>query len=586
MKAPPAVAALGILAVVTSIDARRPQQPTQGQPTFRSETMLVPVDVRVLDRAGKPVTDLKQEDFTVLENGVRQEVRYFSARALVVMAPQPGARPAFRTRASPAVREQQSRIFLIVLGRGRLQAPSRGLDGLIHLVRDRLLPQDQVAVLAYNRATDFTNDHDQIAKVLERYKRAHEGIELSLQHQLGGLAAIYGSREIPGNLQKDIDAVFQGPGAVASRTVVPAEVTGASTMAADSRRAADAVLKAEAEAGLEVRTRDVLDEINRENQPDSLATYARLSVQTSQDIGNLYTGIEYLRYLEGEKHLVFVTEFGMNLGRVEAETGLAARANHARVVIDTIQTGGIDPGPPPTASSPAPPIPSMSFTFMDQSRIMGLRTVSDLTGGLSSARQYARQAVDRIDSTTRFGYLLGYYPANTARDPRYRRIIVRVNRPGLQVLYRHGYYGDEAPPPIDRRSYLIQRRIAAATSYAKDVEDIKITVRPSATRPDRSTDVAVDVFIDISHVEFTTKDERRVASLEMAIACGDQKERIIGRSRQTLDLKIRDESFQRYLREGLPISAYMSSAVKPRFVKIVVYDYEADLVGSTTIRLK
>ena len=63
-----------------------------------------------------------------------------------------------------------------------------------------------------------------------------------------------------------------------------------------------------------------------------------------QDMGNLYTGIEYLRYLEGEKHILFVTEQGFYTPRLEADASLAARANHARVVIDTIQTGGIDGG--------------------------------------------------------------------------------------------------------------------------------------------------------------------------------------------------------------------------------------------------
>jgi hypothetical protein len=310
------------------------------------------------------------------------------------------------------------------------------------------------------------------------------------------------------------------------------------------------------------------------------------SVQTSEDLGNLYTGIEYLRYLEGEKHLIFVTEFGMNLGRVEGETRLAARANHARVVIDTIQTGGIDPGPLPTVSSPPTPIPGMNFTFMDMGRISGLKNISDLTGGQSATRVYTKPAVDRIDTATKFGYLLGYYPSNTARDTRYRRIVVRVNRPGVTVLYRHGYFADDVPPPVDRRAFLTERRIAAATNYAEDLSDIKLTVKASTTKVQGGTDVALDVVIDLSRVSFTVKDDRHVASLEFALACGDEKERVIGRSRQTLDLKLKEDTFQRYSREGFPLNAFMSSSVKPRFVKLVVYDYEADLVGSTTIKLK
>ncbi len=141
------------------------------QPTFRTGVTIVPVDVRVLDRDGKPITDLKQSDFTVLEDGAAQDIRYFSARGLVPMPAPEETTPAIRTRSSAPLQEQSARIFLIVLGRGRLQYPSKGVDALLHLVRNRLLPQDQVAVLAFNRATDVTTDRARISQVLERYRR-------------------------------------------------------------------------------------------------------------------------------------------------------------------------------------------------------------------------------------------------------------------------------------------------------------------------------------------------------------------------------------------------------------------------------
>src|SRR5689334_2767061 len=72
-----------MLALLMALLAQQP-------PTIRSRTTLVPVDVRVVDRDGTPVTDLKKEDFTVLENGVRQDVRFFDTHALTAEAPRPG----------------------------------------------------------------------------------------------------------------------------------------------------------------------------------------------------------------------------------------------------------------------------------------------------------------------------------------------------------------------------------------------------------------------------------------------------------------------------------------------------------------
>ena len=48
------------------------------QPVFRAETDLVTVGVTVRDRAGMPITNLAQGDFTVLEDGQAQSVSYFA----------------------------------------------------------------------------------------------------------------------------------------------------------------------------------------------------------------------------------------------------------------------------------------------------------------------------------------------------------------------------------------------------------------------------------------------------------------------------------------------------------------------------
>jgi VWFA-related protein len=48
------------------------------QPVFRAETSLVTVGVTVRDRAGAPITDLTQADFTVTEEGREQAIIHFA----------------------------------------------------------------------------------------------------------------------------------------------------------------------------------------------------------------------------------------------------------------------------------------------------------------------------------------------------------------------------------------------------------------------------------------------------------------------------------------------------------------------------
>ena len=54
------------LAVATLAAAQEPQPP---RTTFRSTVDLVPVDVSVVDRNGRPVSGLTEQDFTLAVDG-------------------------------------------------------------------------------------------------------------------------------------------------------------------------------------------------------------------------------------------------------------------------------------------------------------------------------------------------------------------------------------------------------------------------------------------------------------------------------------------------------------------------------------
>ena len=63
-----------------------------------------------------------------------------------------------------------------------------------------------------------------------------------------------------------------------------------------------------------------------------------------------------------------------------------------------------------------------------------------------------RGGVDRIDASVieiarepRVQYTLGYYPTNTRRDGKFRRLKVEATRPGLTVRARSGYWAAREP---------------------------------------------------------------------------------------------------------------------------------------------
>ena len=126
----------------------------------------MPIDVRVIDRDGKPITDLTERDFTISENGVPQTIRFFSTHSLTSEASATSGPIELRKAAAPdTLVPQNRRVFLILLGRGHMTGPSKELPALERFLETRLLPQDRVAILAYNRGTDFTTNHQAVGDV-------------------------------------------------------------------------------------------------------------------------------------------------------------------------------------------------------------------------------------------------------------------------------------------------------------------------------------------------------------------------------------------------------------------------------------
>jgi VWFA-related protein len=581
------------LAVGTQPVAVAQSTPQQNQPTFRTVTLLVPVDVRVLDRNGKPITDLKSTDFTILEDNAMQKLGHFSVTTLATSAP--AAEPAPVRRAMPAdnapLAPQTRRLFLVVLGRGRLQYPSLGVDAAIGFVRDSLLPQDQVAVAAYNRATDFTTDRGELLQVLEQFKARHEAIEAKLRQHFSGFSSAYKTNELPTTMQGEIDAIFTG---MEARTLPPGRVPDASTLKQDDRITTDLLQRAEilrdrisaaVAMGQPISEFDKVAIAEAERFGSSLEEYFLSNRQTMMDLGRIYAGIDYLRYIDGEKHLVFVTERGVQLPRAESDLSLAATANHARVAINIIHTGGLAQTMKPSNSKDPLSMPIADITrgepLEQRFVVASMRQIADLTGGQVSVYEYADKAFNRVATTTSSGYLLGYYPTNPTFDGRYRRVTVKVNRPGARVLYRHGYFAEPPQLPTNHRRSLTYNRVASAVNHPLDIKDLEFKLDTSEVKgAGRFPDFVATLSIDISRIGLTLDGGRRKGGLDIAVFCQNADGDAIGDVWQKMDLNLSEATYQRMLKEGLPYSGRITVTGFVKHAKVVVYDYTSDRLGT------
>jgi VWFA-related protein len=487
----------------------------------------------------------------------------------------PGTPPRLELRKplGESVTTQDRRVFLIVLGRGRQVGPVKGVEGARRFIADRLLPQDQVAVLAYNRSTSFTTDHRKVVETLDRYWKAHEGIESRLRHHFSGLAAVYGSREIPKAIQSDIDDIFRVPGAVPSRTVDAIAIPDGARIADDNRRNRDliqrgAIAAEQVKAGMGTTFDTEAAELAALME-DDFDAYVEKSFDTETDLGNLYAGIRYLRWLDGEKHLIFISPRGLFLPRLEGAHSLAALASDARVTISVLQTYGTTPG----------------FAQMFQNATS--KEIATLTGGQMTSTRTGDAFFRVLDETTRVQYLLGYTPSNGTWDGKYRRIQVQVNRKDARVMHRNGYAGRREVAEFDRQQYLVYSRIASVANLPRSIDDLPLALdEASLSKGPGGQVLTAPLRILPGAVELSLEDGFYVGKMELVAVCADARQRMVGELWQTIDFKLTEENYQRFRQTGATLTMGITVAREPQYVKAILYHYGSDQIGSVIIDLK
>lgn len=590
----------------------RPAAQQQVPETIRVEVTVVPIDVIVTDKEGRPVLDLTKDDFVILENGIKQEIAHFAVQRFDEAGEKPVLEPGRTESASsaPAVagelRSPGHRTFLIVLGRGRHQV-FHSVDALADFVREGLTPADRTAVMAYNRATDFTADREQIVRVLERYKKTHEYIEAIMKMRLQGLAAVYGSREIPKSLQPKIDEIFDVP-ELASRRVIPARSAGMPEQLGRDREAFAQNEKLETERqapeDLPGQSFDTERASELENLESEMLTdlpfdeYMGERATTDQDLLNLYAAIQYLRFMEGEKHILFFTSQGLFLPNMEDEKSLASIASDARVRIHTLHTGGVDlnvdtgfrsgtTGRREFASTQgAQPVAAGSF-----SRTFALSSVSEvskLTGGQAFISRDIGGALNTIDQTTSSVYLLGFRPKDSTLDGKFRQIKVLVLGRDVRVYARRGYYAHPTARPYDQKQLITYARTVNAVNYTEAITDVVFSLVAQEPQLEKEQTVLVSgLRVQFTEEMFSQKEGLYVGDLAVTSFIFDRDGRLVADSWDRLDLKITEPTYKQILKEGLPLSRRfrLPAGFKRGLLKIILYDSANDKVGAQIVKI-
>lgn len=146
-------------------------------------------------------------------------------------------------------------------------------------------------------------------------------------------------------------------------------------------------------------------------------------------------------------------------------------------------------------------------------------------------------AFAQVQHDTSAYYAIGYRSTDTARDGKYRRLRIRIARPGIKLEYRQGYYA----PADFRHSGREDRERELQEQLASDLPatDIAVYMDASYFRLDeRRYFVPVSLLVPGSQIPFVKGGDRDKATLDIVGQVIDEVKRPIGEVRQTVKLDL------------------------------------------------
>jgi VWFA-related protein len=493
---------------------------------LRAVVRLIQVTVVAEDGDGKPVTDLKKEDFLLRDNGQAQKLTFFAEQnSVAARVSTIGTTPAPSNFFSNHVENSPSgansvTILLFDALNTDFKDLSYAKEKVINFLQ-HMQPQDQVALYVLTPSTlyvmhDFTNDSETLVRLMG------------------------------------------GKPETASTT--PASAPGPN------------------DAKIEKLINDSLSESNAfykaGQRVNAVETTSQAMLQIAQNVVNI----------PGRKNLVWISAgFPITMGNAIPLgsrddgydfTGMlsstAMQLGDANVAVYPVDARGLV-GPRGGRAMVSPNVDSMV-------------KIAEGTGGrpLYNTNDIATSIRKAVDDS-RVSYVLGYYPTNDKWDGRFRELSIKLARPGVHLRYKTGYYAVPANPENDKRNELLT---ADAIRSPLQMIDLGLEVHTdpvSSTGAER--ELKVNVRVDPFAMRFTKDGERWTDGIEVVWVGLTPDGRILTRDKDSIDLHPEQNGYDEIQHAGLSFSEHIKVGSDSTELRLIVRDRNTGSIGSVNIPL-
>jgi VWFA-related protein len=276
-------------------------------------------------------------------------------------------------------------------------------------------------------------------------------------------------------------------------------------------------------------------------------------LNTDRELFALRAIAKSLEKITEKKSLLYFSG-GISRDGIENQASLRSAINaavRANLAIYSVDTRGLQAVTPMGDASTGSLRGSASFTgaaltnnmnanFATQ-EVMG--TLSSDTGGKAffDSNDFA-PAFAQVQRDTSAYYAIGFHSSDTARDGRYRKLTIKINKPGIKLEYRPGYYA----PADFKHSGKEDRERDLNEQLASDLPATDMAVYLDALyfRLDENRFfVPVSLIVPGSQIPFIKGGDKDKATLDIIGSVIDEAKRPIGHARETVKLNL-DPSLQ------------------------------------------
>lgn len=511
-------------------------EPSGNAYTISVTTKLVIETVVVRDKKGNPIDGLSAKDFTVTENGAPQTISFFEHQQL---AQQPAVAPPAQTEqvkiydklarvkivpeAAGTTRYKDRRLLCFYFDMASMQPSEqlRALKAAQTFIREQMQPDDLVSILRYAGGSvdvlqDFTGDRNRLLSILE--------------------------------------TMIVGEG------------------------------------------QDLGESSSDDSTPDTGAAFGQDDSEfnvfnTDRQLSALQTAAEILGHLSEKKLLIYFAS-GLSLNGLNNQAQLHATINaavragvsfwpiDARGLVAQAPLGDATKGSPGGEGMYSGASALAVTTSFQQSQDTLYTLAADSGGKALLDNNDLTRGIQQAEQSISSYYILGYYTTNAAKDGKFRRIQISLNKDQAATLdYRQGYF---APKEFSKFT---------ATDKERQLEDALML-------PDPITELTIAMEIDyfqLNRAEYFVPIAVKIPGRELALAKRGGSERTlidfmgeikdsygttITNLRDSVNIKLSDATASELAKRPIEYDAGFTLLPGKYTIKVLARDNETGRIGT------